>query len=277
MNISLGGFGYIRNLNDILSNGFNYAELDMPEIEQLSENDFFALRDGCLEQKLSVYVGVRVLPVIVPIIFSGKFSVSAWRPYLEKTFRRASQLGIKKCVFGNGKARSLSDGNNIESRENFILLMRMMSEISGENGMELLLEPLGPKYSNFINTLPQAFEYAERVNLDNFNIMADIRHMVGSNDPFSNLINCAGRLHHVHLDYPLSYPKRPFPTLVDDYDYTGFFHNLIASGYEDTLTVEADLPQDWGTALKETLKLLNAHGIYAGGNPNLNLQSKSKH
>ena len=38
--IKLGGFGFIKDYDEIKRAGFDYAELDMPEIEALGDKEF---------------------------------------------------------------------------------------------------------------------------------------------------------------------------------------------------------------------------------------------
>ena len=40
----LGGFGFIKDYDSIKAAGFDYAELDMPEIEALSDEGFASFR-----------------------------------------------------------------------------------------------------------------------------------------------------------------------------------------------------------------------------------------
>lgn len=46
--------------------------------------------------------------------------------------------------------------------------MRMFAEIAGNYGMEVILEPLGPMYSNYINTLPEAVRIIHEVRFKLF-------------------------------------------------------------------------------------------------------------
>ena len=123
-----------------------------------------------------------------------------------------------------------------------------MAEIAANHGQELILEPLGPKYSNYINTVEQAVKIIQKVGANNLFTMADLRHMVGAKDPFENIERYISYIHHLHIDYPLSYPERLYPSLNDDYDYSGYLEAIKKSGYTGTLTVEADIPADWQEA-----------------------------
>lgn len=150
----LGGFGFIKDYDAIQQAGFDYAELDMPEIEALDEKTFARFAAHVQETGLLIPSGARVLPIAYPLFFVPGFQETTLEPYLRSTCKKSSELGIRKILFGNGKARSLIDDDSIRKEEVFICFLRMMCDIAGQYGQEIVLEPLGPKYSNYINTLP---------------------------------------------------------------------------------------------------------------------------
>lgn len=254
--MKLGGFGLIEHYESISAAGYDYAELDMPEIEALSNDAFAQFKDKTASVGLPVLIGARILPIAVPTFFIDGFKPSKLAPYLKHSSKRAAELGIKKVILGNGKARMLPNPASIKNEAAFLELLRMMSEISGENDQEMILEPLGPKYSNYINTLEEAVEIISRVNMKNLYIMADLRHMLWSKESLDDLSSFVNYVHHVHVDYPLSFPERGYPCAADDYDYSKFVNELIKSGYNDTLTIEADFPKDWKIARQGAIEVL---------------------
>lgn len=254
--MKLGGFGLLEDYQKISAAGYDFAELDVAEIEALSEKDFETLKRSAEKCGFPILTGARLLPFAEPLFFTEGFSPETLVPYLEKACSRAGILGIKKVIIGNGKARSLLKLEDRERESVFIESLRLMAKIAGENGMELILEPLGPKYSNYIQTIPEAVALIQKVNMPNLFVMADIRHMYWSNESFEDLVEYVSYIHHVHIDYPVSYPERGYPSIEDDYDYSEFLHALKRSGYQDTLTVEADIPKDWNAAYKQVMRVL---------------------
>lgn len=244
----LGGFGTIKDYNSIKNAGFDYAELDVPELEAMPEHDFYVFCEKVKERRFPVITGARAIPAMEPWFFTDAFRITAYRGYLEQACRRAGQLGMKKLILGNGKARRLICEDSIKKEKNFIDFMRMFTEIAGESEQEVILEPLGPQYTNYINTLPEAVRVIQEVNMPNLFTMIDLRHMFWAGEPFDDIDKFAGYVHHVHIDYPKSYPRRRFPKMSDDYDYTPFLEAVKRSEYDDTLTIEADVPEDWKNA-----------------------------
>lgn len=254
--MQLGGFGMTEHYVAMHDAGYHYAELDMPELEAMDENDFVRFQDVVTAIGMPVRTGARILPLVNPTFFVDGFRPVELAPYLERSCHRAAQLGISKVVLGNGKARALQAPEDIQKESVFLDFLRMLAEIAGKNGQDLILEPLGPKYSNYINTIPEAVRVIEQVNMPNLFTMADLRHMVWSKEDFNDLTTYVQYIHHIHVDYPCSFPARGYPNASDQYDYGAFIKAIIASGYQDTITVEVDIPADWNAAHNGVMQVL---------------------
>lgn len=254
--MKLGGFGRIADYDDIRQAGFDYAELDVPEMEALPEKEFRVFCDKVHEAGFPVLTGARALPVAEPWFFTDSFHALDYKDYLDHACQRAKLLGMGRIIIGNGKARMLVDDTSIEKESRFIDFMRMFAEIAGSYDVEVILEPLGPMYSNYINTLPEAVRIIREVDMPNLFTMADLRHLVWAKEPLTDMITYADYIHHIHADYPASYPARSFPKTSDDFDYTEFLNALKESGYQGTLTIEADIPKDWKQAYVDAAAVL---------------------
>lgn len=252
--MKLGGFGFIKDYDAMKQAGFDYAELDMPEVESLPDKEFAAFRAHVEETGFPVPTGARILPVTEPLFFTPDFQEMSLAPYLKSSCKKSSEIGIKTILFGNGKARWLIEEDSLKKEPAFISFLRMFCEIAGEYGQEVLIEPLGPKYSNYINTLPDAARVIDVAQMPNLFAMADLRHFVWSREPFEDVVEYRNIVHHIHVDYPLSYPERKYPSVGDDYDYAPFFQQL--RNYSGTLTIEADIPADWSLAGADARQLL---------------------
>lgn len=254
--MKLGGFGRIVDYDRIRAANFDYAELDLPEITELAEPDFEAFLGKVAEVDFPVLTGSRALPVAEPWFFTGMFSLDTYKDYMRNACIRAGRLGIRKIIIGNGKARWLLDENSLKLESNFISLLRMFADFAGEQGIEMILEPLGPDYSNYINTLPEALRVIRAAGAPNLYIMADLRHMYRAGESYENIVECAEFVHHIHVDYPNIFPERPYPCGDDGFDYSPFLSAIKHAGYDDTLTVEADIPADWVEARGGALEVL---------------------
>ena len=104
--MKLGGFGHIADYEAIQTAGFDYAELDLPEIEELSDEAFEAFLKKVQDAGFPVLTGSRALPILQPWFFTDDYVPGAWRGYMARACERAAKLGIRKIILGNGKARS---------------------------------------------------------------------------------------------------------------------------------------------------------------------------
>lgn len=259
MTMKIGGFGHIADYEKIQAAGFDYAELDLPEIEALSEDDFEAFCLKVAQTGFPVLTGARALPIAAPWFFTEDFSLETYQSYMKKACKRAGRLGIQKIIIGNGKARWLIDEHSIQKERNFIDLLALFSDCCAENGVELILEPLGPDYSNYINTLPDAVRVVKEVGKPNLFMMADLRHMVRGDETYDHIAQCAEYLRHFHMDNPKRFPERPWPDASDGFDYMPFLNAIKAIAPEGTLTVEADAPGNWNAAYKKAMTVLEGN------------------
>ena len=256
--MKLGGFGRIADYDNMKAAGFDYAELDTPELEELGDAEFDEFCMKVEHAAFPVLSGARAIPQAEPWFFTDDFSLQKYEGYLKHACERLQKLGAEKVIIGNGKARWLTDASSLSKEQRFVDFMRMFCEIAGERELEVILEPLGPDYSNYINTLPQAADMVCRVDRPNLFIMADMRHMYRGGEPFSDILECEAYLRHLHIDYPETFPARPFPDPEDGFDYQPFLDAVLRSGYDGTITVEADIPKDWGKAADGARKVLAA-------------------
>ena len=258
--MKLGGFGKIEDYDRIRAAGFDYAELDMPEIEALDENAFEQFASHVQETGFPVPAGARILPVTEPMFFLPGYDYRGQESYVRSSCRKSAKIGVKKILLGNGKARWLIDESSLTREQQFFDFMKMLCMYAGEYGQEVLIEPLGPKYSNYLNTVPEALEAADRIGMPNLSVMADIRHFIWAGEPFEDIRIYHERIGHYHIDYPLSWPERRYPDAEDGYNYGAFLGQLKAVDSADmTLTVEADIPQDWDHAGNQIRELLNKY------------------
>ena len=256
--MKIGGFGHINDYLQISAAGYDFAELDIPEIASLSFADLKTLQQK-IKNGIPVPIASRLLPVTEPLFFKIGFEPESLRSYLEEACQKTAELGIRAVILGNGKARSMLSKTDCQREDIFLETLKLMAEVAADNRQELFLEPLGPRYSNYINTVEQAVQIIQKVGKDNIFTMADLRHMVGSKDTFDSIERYLPYIHHLHIDYPLSYPERLYPTIEDDYDYSWFLDAIKKSGYTGTLTVEADIPDNWQEAHDKIEKLLAAY------------------
>ena len=117
--MKIGGFGRIADYEKIKAAGFDYAELDLPEIEALSEAEFDVFCRKVEQENFPVLTGSRALPIADPWFFTEQYSLNAWQAYMVNACARAKKLGIQKIIIGNGKARWLLDETSIQKANTY--------------------------------------------------------------------------------------------------------------------------------------------------------------
>lgn len=156
-----------------------------------------------------------------------------------KGARRVKELGCTMIPFGAGKCRSIPQNADPEAaKEKNAFIVRSFSSLLEEYDIHLVVEPLGPPNSNYLNTLAETNIFLKEVNHPNCSAMCDLRHMHKSNEPVSQIQKYRSIIKHAHIDYPRGV-ERFFPSPEDDFDYLPYFKSLHNAGYQKILTVEA--------------------------------------
>lgn len=252
--MKIGCFASTDQIGTVEKLGFDSVELDLGEIVRMSNAEFCELEKRVADSALGFEVFSGLLPLSVRF-HSQSFDEEYWMNYVSSAAARAAALGARMIPFGAGKCRSIPENcDNVEKAKRYVThLVRRISDIVGQYGMILAVEPLGPANSNYINTIPEAADFIKEVNRSNCYTMCDMRHMHKMREPFDDISKYSDIIVHAHIDYPHG-TERLFPCASDGYDYAPYFHALKEAGYQGILTIEAtsyrDFASDAGTAEK---------------------------
>lgn len=108
------------------------------------------------------------------------------------------EIGGLFLVFGSGKQRSTTGGSTREDATSRFI--EGLAGLSGR-GVEVLVEPLKPPFSDVVNTLAEAAEVVRRVDRPDVAAMIDCRHSTGEREPADVLVRRhAAILRHVHVN-----------------------------------------------------------------------------
>ena len=153
----------------------------------------------------------------------------------ETTFRRAQMAGVKTIVFGSGGARSIPDGfSRDEAKQQFISLCKQLAPFAKKFDVVISLEPLNTKECNFINSVAEGGDIVQKVNHENFRLLADIYHMLMENESPSNIIKYGSLLYHTHIAEKTG---RSAPG-VNNEDFIPYFKALKEAKYEGRMAIE---------------------------------------
>lgn len=262
MNPRLSFFGFTKDIDAISAAGYDCIEMHMHEIMKLDESEF---NQACQRLKDSGLV-CEVLDNPVPLdqcIADDSFDLDYYRGFLNTGADRAVKLGAKYYVFGNGRTRSLPATGNIEAaREKNLTFMRMLADIAGKRGITIWLEPLAPRVSNVILSVPEALSYIKIIGKPNLGTFIDYRWFLAENHPFQDIERYGSYIQHVHIDSPTTeFPKRLIPRTHDGHDYSGLFEALRKIDYNGILSIEANTFTDYEQDLKDGISFFKSFGI----------------
>jgi sugar phosphate isomerase/epimerase len=155
--------------------------------------------------------------------------------YAETAFRRAGEIGVEIIVFGSSGSRKLPEGFPREQAvEQFCGLLSKMGPMARQHGITVVIEPLRRKEDNFINTVVQGAEIAERVNHPNIRLLADFYHMLQNGEDPNDIQKVGHLLKHCHI---AEKEQRTAPGVKGD-DFRPFFAALKSVGYKGRLSIE---------------------------------------
>ncbi len=236
--MKFGCFGFSRHLTEIQSAGFDSAELDFCELTDMDDADFSAFFREAASSRLNFEVFSGLLP-LSERFHSPEFNLDYWLEHTARGARRVKELGCVMIPFGAGKCRSIPEGADpAAAKEKVASIVRAFSALLAEYRIQLVVEPLGPPNSNYLNTLAETDAFLKEVNHPNCSAMCDLRHMHKSAEPMSAIEEYRSIIKHAHIDYPRKL-TRYFPAPEDDFDYRPYFEALHKIHYQGILTVEA--------------------------------------
>lgn len=254
--VKFGTFGYEKQLEQIGAAGFDTAELDISEIVLMEKPEFSLLERRAERSGMSFDVFSGLLPLSVRI-HAPDFDEAYWLHHIEVAAERARALGATTIPFGAGKCRSIPEGcEDVPAAKRRVRdFVRKICDIFEKIGLLLVLEPLGPANSNYLNFIGEAVEFIPEVDRPSFHTMCDLRHMVKLNESFEDIVTYRSEILHAHIDYPGG-TLRKFPQAEDDYNYMPYFEALAAANYQRILTIEATFYENFEEESAKSLEYI---------------------
>jgi sugar phosphate isomerase/epimerase len=207
------------------------------------------------EKRINASIVSGIMPLDKNItIASPSFDQGFWLERFDSLADMTLELGAKAWVFGCGKPRSIeSSGKDANSKVD--IFITRVSEVLNAHGLDLYIEPLGPRYSDYITTIADAVGLVQHIGTANLSVMCDMRHMIAAGDDFGNISRYADYISHAHIDYPLG-SDRYFPREGDGFDYIPYMTALRGIGYNKILSIEAVRYDSFGEKCSESLRYL---------------------
>ena len=142
----------VEIVEKIAQYGYDYIELPLAEMMELSDADFAAL---CKRVERS---GIRC--EACNNFFPGRIRLTgpdvdeqAVRAYYAKALERAATLGVKSIVFGSAGAKRVPEGFDMDrAYQQVVQVTRETGEAAAKYGITIVIEPVRMPDCNIINT-----------------------------------------------------------------------------------------------------------------------------
>lgn len=241
------GIDIVPKLKEI---GFDYAELSLTHLCMMDEGHFSRAKKELLGFGLPFETSNNFFPPTIPLT-GASAQITIIKNYLEKTFVRASELGIKTIVFGSGDARTVPENLAYpEAIEQLVEILRLINSFAIRYNIFIAIEPLRKQECNIINTYHEALVLANKADCPNVNCLLDIFHLEEENESISVINMTPERLAHVHFAEPKG---RIFPVESNKQVYKEVLHKIRQAGYNQRISIEAyssDFYNDASRALR---------------------------
>ena len=231
----------LTDLESAARDGFQTVQLNANDFVDLDENGFDKLRSTFGSTGLSAEVCSVPLPPEVRVTEKG-FNIYAWTEHVKKGIRMASALGCRELVWSEGRARVLPwEGDISGLKEQLLQFLWILCDICGQYGIRLLIEPLGPRRTNFLNSMEETSDFIRMVNKDNLAALISLRELAEIKLDDAGIQRFSHLIAHVHLEDPqLTEGPRVGPLPEDGYDYRPFLRALRGVNYAGIITLPSD-------------------------------------
>ncbi|MBN2592773.1 MAG: sugar phosphate isomerase/epimerase [Sedimentisphaerales bacterium] len=120
--------------------------------------------------------------------------------YLDALIDFCGDLGGSRMIFGSPKQRD-TRGISVEQAKNYFAEgLLSVADHAQQRGIEILIEPLGKRATDVINTLAEASEMMNRINHPAVKTMFDFNNTVDETEPYDVLLRkYYMHIHHVHV------------------------------------------------------------------------------
>ncbi len=192
----------IERLENGAELGADYVEVNCCNIYSLNDGEFSALKKNISDNDIKTYSCNVLVPGEVRLT-GDDVCYADVREYAKKAFGRLAEIGVSMLVFGSSAAKRVPEGFPYDKAwEQLYEVGAIFSDVAGEYGQTVAVEPLRYAEVNIINTLKDGAEYVNTVNRSNFKLLADFFHVTENGEPLSDIVKYKDILVHTHIACP---------------------------------------------------------------------------
>jgi len=162
-------------------------------------------------------------------------------------------------VFGHGLTRSVPEDESPElARQQLLDILRAVDPLAASYNLKIAIEPLCQRETNLINSFPEAVAFAMECG-QSTGAVFDLYHGAAEGQSPMDITRSPEKLFHLHIACP---PRRTVPSDADDGSpYAAFAEAVKKCGYDDKLSVEANVPEgaDAAATIAGALRVLRRY------------------
>ncbi len=240
-------FGVCTNIDQVgyvHEAGFDFIECTVVSLQaEKTDSEVRDIVETCRNSPIPVEAFNILLPRELKIV-GEQVDEDRVKRYLEKALERVKYVGGETVVFGSGGSRTLPEGFSREQGEEQILtFLDTIADYADPLGIIIVIEPLNRTESNIINSVPEAVDFARKVNRNSIRALADFYHMYKENEPLENIVSYKEWIGHIHVSDSRHAPG------MGDYPYDTFVDCVKRAGYDGRISIECL----WDNFAKETV------------------------
>ena len=219
----------------VRSAGFDFAEVTCGLVAALSESDMASLiADGVRFYASNSFISL-------PIASTPSRELGE---YVRMITERLERFGVRRCVFGSGRARRIPENAERAAGERVLRdFIDMCADAASRRNMLFVLEPLNRGETNFMNTLSDGADILRTLDNPSAALLCDVYHMYKNGEGVGEIGQYAKYLRHVHI----SEGDRAVPGTSGGGYLEAVADQLHAAGYTGGVSCECsyrDFPSD---------------------------------
>lgn len=215
--------------------GYDYAELPLAQIMELTDSEFDNLRKILKKERLFCRCCNNFFPASIRLT-GEQTDFSKIKRYTENAIKRASMLGANYIVFGSSGAKNVPEGfEKNRAFEQIVEVLQQAGDYAERVGTTIVIEPLNRMESNIILNLEEGIQLLQRVGMSSVQLLVDYYHFEKEQETEETLQKAMPYIQHVHFAEP---DGRIFPVKKKE-EYDSFFGILRAYGYSGGVSIEA--------------------------------------
>ncbi|UCG60197.1 MAG: sugar phosphate isomerase/epimerase [Phycisphaerales bacterium] len=175
--------------------------------------------------------------------------------YLDELIDFCGDLGGPHMIFGSPKQRNTVGISIEEAKKYFAEGLAQVADHAQARGVKILVEALGERLTDVVNTLAEALELAERVGHPAVKIMFDFSNTADETEAYDVLLKKYRKhIHHVHVQ---EMDGRHLGTGTAVKDYVKAFQTLKDVEYDKWVSVEVfDFSPGGKVIAEESMRIL---------------------